>query len=263
MNEQERYELIDNYLQGNLTESEKQDFELLLQSDTQLQEDLCTLSDITTVLQTRQKLAQKQHWQQLLQQQGKEGGKTAVMPKKWSVTAVLLRVAALLVLIAGTYFVWQQTQSPKDMQQIALQQWQETQNITQWSSLRGTDTDTTFAKMQLTNAVKAYQQKNYEQAVSLAMAIPPQNTYYPDALLLSGMSYLEAQNAIKAILFFSQLLQPENDNLLKDQARWYLALAFLQNKQPIEARTQLTQIVTDKSLHYDRAAKILTHLPEK
>ena len=264
MNEQERYELIDNYLQGNLTDAEKQNFELLLQSDTKLQEDLRTFSDITTVLQTRQKLAQKQHWQQLLQQQGKEGGgKTAAISGKWSFTTVMLRIAALLVLVVGTYFIWQQFTSPKDIQQIALQQWQQTQNTTQWSSLRGSDSDTSSAKLQLSNAVTAYQQKSYEQAINLLMAMPPQSAYYPDALLLSGMCYLQEQNGIKAILYFSALLQPESDNLLKDQARWYLALAFLQNKQPDEARTQLTQIVSDKSLHYDRAAKLLAQLNKK
>lgn len=261
MNEQELYERIEAYLAGTLPDEEMAAFERQLQTDANLAEQVQIHANLATILQARQKLLKKQHWQQLVQQQNGKG-KTASFPqlrfKGWAVLA-----AAVLVLAAGIYFARQMLLPPPNMAQIALQQWQETQNTDAWSGLRGAGSDTTAQQQKLQNALEAYGNGQYSDALVQLNSIGAQSALYPDALLLSGMCYMQLQLPQKAAAQFSVLLQPENDNLLKDRARWYLALALLQNSNFSEAQQQLELIVTGQTQHYDRAQQLLLQLKQQ
>ena len=91
-------------------------------------------------------------------------------------------------------------------------------------------------------------------------AVSTQSSLYPDVVLLQSMCLLQLQRNEEVIGKLTFLLQPQNDNLLKDQARWYLALAYLQNDQTALARQELSKIVAEQSVHWDRASDLLKKL---
>jgi len=265
MNTQELYETIEAYLNGEMTDEEKTAFEAQLNQDESLAQEVQLHADIVLTLQSQQKLKHKQHWQQLLADEAKnkqaESKETIVFNPANSRNIFgnfLFRIAAILLLAVGTYFVWQQFTVSDNPGQLAWQQWTETETTNQWSGIRGTGGNTADAEKEVfTKAVELYKNQEYNTAIENLNAIPLQSTIYPDAQLLQSMSYLQLKQPGEAISRLTVLVQPENDHLLKDQASWYLALAYLQNNQTSFAKELLEKIVSDKSMHWDRAGELL------
>lgn len=267
MNTQEIYETIEAYLAGEMTDTELQAFEAQMNADAELAKEVQLHADIAVTLQTQDKLKQKQHWQQLLSSQvlnpKQEQSEPTLLGKKnnWGgMTTYLLRIAAMLVLVVGAYFMWQQFSAP-DIEKLAWQQWQETETTQQWSGIRGTSTDDTDSeKASFKKSLQLYGDKQFEEALKGLDAVSTQSSLFPDVVLLQSMCLLQLQRNEEAIGKLTFLLQPQNDNLLKDQARWYLALAYLQNDQTTLARQELSKIVNEQSVHWDRASELLKKL---
>ncbi len=264
---QELYETIEAYLSGEMTDTELKAFEAQMSADAELAKEVQLHADIAVTLQTQDKLKQKRHWQQLISSQklnlNREQDEPILIGKKnnWGgMTSYLLRIAALLVLVVGSYFIWQQFSAP-GLEKLAWQQWQETQTTQQWSGIRGTSTgDTDVEKASFKKSLQLYGDKQFEEALTELGLITPQSRLFADVVLLQSMCFLQLQQNDKAIGKLTFLLQPQNDNLLKDQARWYLALAYLQNNQTALARQELSKIVAEQSVHWDRAGDLLKKL---
>lgn len=81
----------------------------------------------------------------------------------------------------------------------------------------------------LSDIEKAYRESNFNQVIQLNTAGP----LFPRDILLTGLAFLETGNLSKAISSFQVVLADADktkSSVLTDEAEYYLALAFLKNR---------------------------------
>ena len=105
--------------------------------------------------------------------------------------------------------------------------------------------------------------KSYDSAQILLRHIPQQVNYYTDVrFALAAIHYVKKEYA-KAIVGF-ELLIKENSYILRDNAKWYLALSYLANGQKIQAMTILENIAHAEGNNFQlKAADLLIKLKNK
>ena len=105
--------------------------------------------------------------------------------------------------------------------------------------------------------------KSYDSAQILLRHIPQQVNYYTDVrFALAAIHYVKKEYA-KAIVGF-ELLIKENSYILRDNAKWYLALSYLANGQKIQAMTILENIAHAEGNNFQsKAADLLMKLKNK
>ena len=92
---------------------------------------------------------------------------------------------------------------------------------------------------------EAYAQKNFKEVISRAQGVPLDSK---DRLLL-GLSYLEVNNPPAAVQQFD-IIRSGSDPTFREDAEFYLALAFIKNKQPSKALPLFEKIFNDKTHLY-------------
>ena len=113
----------------------------------------------------------------------------------------------------------------------------------------------------LTPVERSYQQKKYGEVVNL---VAEKDTAGGEEAFLAGMSWMELGNPEKAIAHYTKLInhnQATGTKLLNDEAEYYLALAYIKNKDYDLALALLRSIREDPDHRYHRA--ITTRLIRK
>jgi len=97
------------------------------------------------------------------------------------------------------------------------------------------------------NIEEAYRQKNYKEVIRLNA----NSVLSVKDIFLTGMSFLETNDASKAISNFQVVIADVKDNksaVLKDAAEYYLALAYLKNNDYDQA-IELMNAIHDNPSH--------------
>jgi hypothetical protein len=102
-------------------------------------------------------------------------------------------------------------------------------------------------------AMNLYYQKNYQSFIQTLekQAISPCNNYY------KGMAFLGLGNPHKAIEYLS-IATFSDEKITKQKAEWYLALAYLKNKETEKSKAQLLKIMNSPEHQYANLAKDLS-----
>ena len=108
-----------------------------------------------------------------------------------------------------------------------------------------------------TEAFKAYDKRDYEQAATLFRALL-QSQPDPGALLLLGNSNLMIGNTDEAIANFSQLVNEPSE--LSVQAKWFLSLAYLKKEDTARALPLLKDLAATDVSYASKAREILKDL---
>lgn len=96
---------------------------------------------------------------------------------------------------------------------------------------------------------KSYRERNYAEVIKLN----GNSVLYINDIFLTGMSYLEMDDAARAISSFQVVLADINDDnkaMLKDITEYYLALAYLKNRDYDQAIELMSNIHDDPSHLY-------------
>ena len=96
---------------------------------------------------------------------------------------------------------------------------------------------------------KAYRESNFAKVIQLNAAAP----LFPRDILLTGLAFLETDNLSKAISSFQVVLADADktkSTLLTDEAEYYLALAFLKNRDYDQAIELMIRIHDNPSHAY-------------
>lgn len=104
--------------------------------------------------------------------------------------------------------------------------------------------------------MEAYENGDYQHASALLdNLIQGPQSHDAQLLFFAGLSHLYQQppQPKQAIAYLSQV----NDETYGEQAQWYLALAYLLNEQPTEAKVLLEDIVANQTYHNEEAAELL------
>jgi len=111
---------------------------------------------------------------------------------------------------------------------------------------------TTFDK-----ANKAYNTKNFEDAVQLYNEYLLEDSNNPKALLYKGGAELASKQTNAAIATFQKL---EQNNRYSDVANWYLALGYLKKGEEEKTESYLKLITKDDKKYYYKAQQLLKEL---
>ena len=93
---------------------------------------------------------------------------------------------------------------------------------------------------------KAYKEKNYSEVINLNRL----SVLSIKDVFLTGMAFLETKDYSRAVRSFQVVISDSKDNkaVLKDEAEYYLALAYLQDRDYDQA-IELMNAIHDNSLH--------------
>jgi len=102
----------------------------------------------------------------------------------------------------------------------------------------------------------AYQKGDYEATIREIEKIKSPKT---EQQFYLALAYLYNKNYDKSITQFETVIQQNNINY-SPTSKWYISLAYLKNNQAEQAEKYLQQIVKEKSWKYQEAQKLLDSL---
>lgn len=258
---------IERYLAGEMSEEERQAFELQIEADPNLQRDLALYQEIDKMYDeqdwsiSQQPSDQQRAYESQLQSEEqkriaanirkaeKQYFETAKKPvAKFSRLYFYAAASVALLILALAFF------GGSDPNTAAL-----FAEYKQWESLPSL---TVRGEQSVMSRAEAYfVQGEYDEAARLLQSYFAANpdTINTTALIYLGASQLELNQTADAINTFTQL--KESDTLDRDKADWYLALGYLKGGNLNDAKTILETITkTAGSYNRDQAAALLEEL---
>lgn len=235
-----REEQLQKYLDGELQPEEKGELEAQLSADPALRDQLKDLEAAREAIRFYGLQQQVGRIHTAMMDELQPRARPAVNIRRFLRYASAVAAGVLLVIggiLAYDFF----TLSPEKVFASHYQRYE-------IGSLRGNDS------AGLSPVEDAYARNNYGEAI---------NTWYnrpftPRETLLRGMSYMELKQDSSAVTAFLTVIrgsQTDSASLLKNDAEYYLALAYIRLKKYNEALDLLRAIRTDKEhLYHDRVS---------
>lgn len=243
---EEQYELIEAYLAGDLSETDKALLESEMQADAALQAEVNRQRDIRLGLRALaiEKVLKK----------AQENYKTSLVtatpePVSTPVERPLVNwrywvAAASVVAVLGIgYYAYQQTA-------IKAAEVAYVESFTPDSSdelLKEFPTDASVdVRQQFLDAFTKYKAGKYDQVIDKVKTLPDdkKTVHYKNYFL--GLSYLANQQPTDAIPLL-QRAQASSSIQLQQKSEWFLALAYVKNQEKEKALPILKRISTDKA----------------
>ncbi|ELR73125.1 hypothetical protein C900_05760 [Fulvivirga imtechensis AK7] len=229
--------LIDSYLSNTLSESDKADLVRLLEEHPELEELVLEEKRIVTALQASEKAQLKKHLKTVANNTPQKS--SGFFPAWW------LAAASATLIVSIGYFFYLNNSSLE----ITFNEYYEPYPAI--SVQRGQITD-------INSALKLYSQGKYKEAIEAFgdLTLSDNPTYY----LYLGNCYLQTKDPNKAIEIFKTVNRESNDTILKQNAQWYLALAYLKKEDLQQTRKILKEIIQNEGIYAEHAEKLLGKL---
>jgi tetratricopeptide (TPR) repeat protein len=242
------YELIEEYLSGDMNPSRKKAFEDMLEREPDMMEMMLTykkLQEEFTGMETARtgEGALKENLASLNQQYFSREEKKMV--KRTPVRSIIITLAAAASILFAFFLLKPVLFGTGDKNLFNRYYEEET-----FSSGRG-NTDSTGL------AAGFYNAKNYDRALEI---LEPYTSNHPDAtdlLLYLGRCYLQTEKYAKADALFSTIAG--GNTVYRDKAQFLQALSMLKQQRKDECRKLLLQ-VKEKSAYYKKAQELLGEL---
>ncbi len=284
-NEQiERQYKIDQFLRGELSGKDKQDFEARIASDPKLREEVKINKAMMFVIEGKKHKALKEEIMKTNQVVAKmrkrvkldyseagqiaedTGGAKDLGEKGLSWTNKLIEsidkwvgmlipsppafklatvAAVLLILMLPAYFLFF---APADPDRLFAD------NFRPYPDVISSQTRHTEGADELSSVMVDYEKKDYEKFIGKSANFLNK---YPDAhevMFYRGIAYLELNNLGAAISDFQETAKLNNK--IADASEWYLALCFVKAQQKNKAHEMLTNII-DKNNQFSKQARKL------
>ncbi len=225
-------EILMRYIDNEMSEAEKEDFEKNLTSDPALREQLERLlmaKDAARYYGLAQSVeAVRKQWEGKMATTAQEA---KIVPIKSYVRYIFAAASVIILVIAiTTIYRYLSVSTDKIYQQTYI------------AYTPGTSRSEAGAAHPIEDA---YRQKNYAEVIRLAQA----TQLDAKQQLLLGLSYLETGKASDAIKEF-QLIRSGKDPTYIPDAEFYQALAYLKNKEAAKALPLFEKIFNDKNHLY-------------
>ncbi|GGB79001.1 tetratricopeptide repeat protein [Dyadobacter sediminis] len=252
MNEEERIQLLDDYLHKRLTAKQRSDFQQKLASDPGLQKEL----EIHELLMNGITLeSKKTHFRKHLADLRKEA---PVVPLQDPVVKKSRRMpvwgwAAGLaaMLLTGIFFWWERPSSGENL----FTRYYEPYPSTVLASVTRGDTLASWQQL----AVRSYENNDYQKAIPLLKKLASGQADSTGWLLILGISYLEtdqyqlAESSLKKVVH-------DPDSLFYKQGQWYLALTYLKQNKTAPAKSVLQELGKQSGIYARKANQLLSEL---
>ncbi len=246
---------IFQYLNGELDETGKSQFEKDLMQDKALQEEFSLVRELrfahknAAIIKANQTIVESVKDIRIQPDFDLSGisGNRSWISGKWKLLLLGgMAIAALLL------FFWQK-QSPPNTLDKAM-----TDNLVA-TKLQPLENNIGYAPGEtslLALGMEAYDRKDYEEAVGY-LARYTESTPDDHVRLYLAICLLFENRVEQAEAMLEDLAQ--KDNVFSQDAKWYLALAYLKNGKALEAKSVLKKLANDTQ-HGSEAARILEEL---
>lgn len=240
---QENLDIVDRYLEGNLSEQERTTFEERLLHDEVLRQQVDEMKLIRAGIKHASRKAALQNLKALESTLPPVNNNGLTL---WANT--WLQAAAVLLIGLVTYALWP---AAVDEQALFATHFEVYPNIIM-PTVRGEMPNDSTLK---TLAFRAYDQKQYEEAAVLFDRIDTKDV---DILFYLGNCYLANSQAEKALSLFEKVLSEYE--VFDEQAEWYIAASYLKLEERERARQALEKVVTRNGAYKEKAQIILEKL---
>lgn len=237
-------DLIEHYLDGKLSDTERLAFEERVRSEAELR---AQVEEMKLIREGIVWASRKEVLKSLKELEATLPEVEAPVIPLWRNT--WLQVAAGISLLAVcAYLLWPRTQEPA---QLFAEYFEPYPNIIM-PTVRGVVENDSTVKAQ---AFRAYDQQDYAQAIQLFEKLSTQDEA---VLLYLGNSYLASGQPEKALVLFEKVL---NDyDVFDEQAEWYVAVSYLKLEEREKAKVALQKVVARESSYKSKAQLILEKL---
>jgi hypothetical protein len=239
-------ELIQGYIEGNLTLAEESEINYRLKDDSGLQQMLSEYRSLALGIRFS-------HMHEKLEQlRSLEVGLPPVEDNVFSIRSywMPLATAAIILISLSTWFFLSDSQPTSNEALYAA--YFEPFDSPGSGLTRSTDDEMTLKA----KAYRAYDSKNYEEAAKLFTAVLQEKD---DAIvqLCLGNTWLALDKPAEAEKVFQHILENHGD--LVTQAKWYLAMTFLRQEKIERTKATLWEI-SDSSTYGKEAKELLKKL---
>jgi hypothetical protein len=243
---------IERYLYRELTEDELASFESEMEDNPDLVAEVNLYQDIDAAIQEDDVMSLRARLdainKEITGEKQKEGSLITKIPHK---KLAAVSVAASLILLLGINGMINKT----NLTNTELYgKYYTTYAGTGISRTSGTSLDNEISK-----ALLQFNEKNYEESLSLFKVILEKDADNPVGNFYSGMAYQETGQYKKAIASFQHVIQAGN-NLFIDQAEWYSGLCYLQSDDRENAVRQFKKLANGNNFYSEKASAILRKL---
>jgi len=232
--------LIENYFSNNLEENEKKEFEIEYQTNPEFKDEVDFLNNIKKVTE---KEDTNQFKEKLVSFENQYSKKTENRYVSW-IKPVAAIAAIFIIAIAINFFF----QTKESEQKLFLTYFEPSKNVSA-PIVRATKNENIE-----NNAFISYSEYDYVKALSLFEEAYSESKN-SELLFYEGNALLALGKTKEAINKLKQHLQTSDS--LSNRTHWYLALAYLKNKEPNHAKEELKQLLASGEPFKNKEATLL------
>ena len=228
-------DLINKYFEKTLTENELVEFNEKLETDNEFKAEFEFQKSVQSAIRSNERAEIKNLVASFEKPNQKNGW--------W-------KYAAAVVVIIGSWVVFQQFLSKPNPSELYLSYYQTYPNVIA-PNVRGESKETLKTK-----AFAAYDAGNFQTSAQLFGKLKEQISE-DYATFYEGISYLETNKPEKTIALFENKKFDDNITAMEDYRKWYLALAYLKTNQKEKAIGLFSKICNSANPQKEKAQEIL------
>ncbi|WP_234736901.1 tetratricopeptide repeat protein [Tellurirhabdus bombi] len=255
----EQYELIEAYLNGQLSAADQKDLEHEIQANAELAAEMQTQRDLrvglrTITIQNRVQAALKRYKERKSAENKPPVIPLNSQPKARSIDYRRWLTAASAVLILGFSTIWIWHQQEKRANSALLDNYMpdaaafDTKNFP--SALNQT------SKNDLQKGLQSYRKGNYDEAIGQLRKLSPDRSTSSVVNYYLGLSHLSRGETNKAILYLEKASNSPQAQI-RQKAIWYLAMAHLKSGNKAKAKPILERVRRDATNPFYKQANSL------
>lgn len=248
---EDQYEVIEAYLNNELSAADRALFENEMQADAALQAEVGRQHDIRLGLRALGiERALEQAKSQYKATVASSDTKTTVRPLvNWRYWAA---AASVVVVLGLGYYTYQQIDNWQS--DIAYAEIVKPDSSDELVKDFSSGTFSPDVRAQLLDALTKYKSGKYDQVIAQLTSLPAdkQTIYYKNYFL--GLSYLANKQPEEAIPLLRKALTSPSVKI-RQKSEWFLALAYVKNDQKEKALPILKSISTDKANPFQSLSK--------
>nr|WP_293841236.1 hypothetical protein [uncultured Arsenicibacter sp.] len=257
-----QYELIEAYLNGELSPSDQASFEQDMALDTALADAVALQREVVSSFRAiglERKLQQAHaRWQATQEQESEPEAVVRPMPQstRRSVNRMYwLAAASVMLAISLSIWLYRSQQTDRNTSLAFSEAYQPDQSGDLSKNFSADIQPHQQARFQ--SIYRQYQSGNYDAVIRELKTLPAdqQTIHYRNYML--GLSYLAKKEPAKAVPYLTAALKTPTQTL-HQKSEWFLALAYLKNGEQARARDALQRIAgLDSHPYHGLAAKVL------
>lgn len=242
-------EIIEKYIDVELESDELEWFENEIKSNPEFKNEVSLHKEIDVALRERDVIVLRKQLDKIQRSAIDEKPEKSIFHKRVYYLAAAASLAILIALGSLYYILF--LSKPYSNDQLYSMFYNRDKAVMIVRSAN----QTTSSDEVLLKALQSYEQKDYNQAISLFNQISDKLI----ARYFAGISYMETANYDDAIASFKSIID-QKDNLFIEQAEWYLGLCYLKTNATDKAIVQFKSIASSNSFYKTKATNILKNV---